>query len=113
MQFDRPTIAMNKLVAGCMEGLVVVWDMHTHHPTNGFASATYCVQPSATLFAAAHLPQNRCVCRTTGVCVAHPYQASRRCCCASQHACGQHTKTEPMCVLGTTHPFSALKALEK
>lgn len=58
---------MNKLVACCMEGHVEVWDLRTQHPTQGFASATYTVQPSATLFAAAHMPQNRCV-------DAHPYQ---------------------------------------
>lgn len=51
---------MNKLVACCMEGQVVVWDLRTQHPDHGFASTTYMVQPSATLFAAAHLPQNRC-----------------------------------------------------
>ncbi len=67
IQFDRRTIAMNKLVAACMGGHVVVWDLRTQHPQHGFASTEYAVQPSATLFACAHTPHNRYV-YVDGVC---------------------------------------------
>lgn len=58
-QFDRRDIAMNKIVAACLEGHVHVWDARTHHPTLGFAGLDHKCEPSCTLFACAHMPQNR------------------------------------------------------
>ncbi|KAK9838309.1 hypothetical protein WJX81_003592 [Elliptochloris bilobata] len=66
LQFDRRDIAMNKLVATCLEGRCHVFDMRTQHPQEGFASTAEGVEKGATLWCVAHLPQNRDVWALTG-----------------------------------------------
>jgi len=40
VEFDRKDIAMNKLVATCLESKIHVFDVRTQHPGKGFASVT-------------------------------------------------------------------------
>jgi WD40 repeat protein len=65
IEFDRPDIPMNKLVATTLEGKVVVFDLRTQHSTKGFASLTENAHNS-TIWLVRHLPQNRDVFVTCG-----------------------------------------------
>lgn len=61
LQFDRSDIAMNKLLATCLEGRFHVWDLRTfNEKKGGFAMLEHQMDSStATLWAGRYLPQNR------------------------------------------------------
>jgi len=40
LEFDRKDIAINKLVATCLESKIHVFDVRTQHTRKGFASVT-------------------------------------------------------------------------
>ena len=65
LQFDRPDIEMNKLVACGLEGRFHVWDLRTKNPKKGFATLSNKCE-KATLWNVAHLPQNRDLFMVTG-----------------------------------------------
>jgi len=58
LQFDRPDIKMNKLLATGLESAFMLYDMRTKHPTEGFASIKTAAHQS-TIWYGRHLPQNR------------------------------------------------------
>lgn len=58
LQFDRKDIRMNKLGVSTLESTLVVYDLRTYHPTEGFAGRKEKVTKS-TLWGAHFLPQNR------------------------------------------------------
>jgi WD40 repeat protein len=64
LQFDRKDIAMNKLLATCMEGRTSVWDLRTLHEKHGFAGVSL-THEKATIWSGRHLPQNRDVFMTS------------------------------------------------
>uniref|UniRef100_A0A1B0G2R6 Uncharacterized protein n=1 Tax=Glossina morsitans morsitans TaxID=37546 RepID=A0A1B0G2R6_GLOMM len=78
IEFDRRDIPMNKMVVTTLEGGLLVYDMRTQHPTQGFAyleernagrsvgSNGVISGPKATVWCARHLPQNRDVFVTGG-----------------------------------------------
>ena len=66
LEFDRREIAMNKLVAACLEGALHVWDARTTHPVHGWACASAHTPAVATLWGVRHVPQNREVCMVQG-----------------------------------------------
>uniref|UniRef100_A0A7S0VM47 Uncharacterized protein n=1 Tax=Polytomella parva TaxID=51329 RepID=A0A7S0VM47_9CHLO len=57
--FDRRDIPMNKILVGCLEAQLHVFDARTQHPTKGFASVTERVSAGATVWGCRPLPQNR------------------------------------------------------
>lgn len=58
VQFDRKDIAMNKLSVSTLESNMVLYDLRTYHPEEGFAGRTTKVTTS-TLWGCHFLPQNR------------------------------------------------------
>uniref|UniRef100_A0A1B0B9E8 WD repeat-containing protein 92 n=1 Tax=Glossina palpalis gambiensis TaxID=67801 RepID=A0A1B0B9E8_9MUSC len=78
IEFDRRDIPMNKMLVTTLEGGLLVYDMRSQHPTQGFAyleerSAGRSVGsnglisgPKATVWCDRHLPQNRDVFVTGG-----------------------------------------------
>jgi WD40 repeat protein len=58
LQFDRKDIKMNKLGVSTLESTMVVYDLRTYHPTEGFAGRKEKVTKS-TLWGCHFLPQNR------------------------------------------------------
>lgn len=58
LAFDRPDIAMNKLIVSSLEGRVRCYDLRTHHPTLGYAFVEERVS-EGTVWASKPLPQNR------------------------------------------------------
>ena len=66
LEFDRREIAMNKLLAVCLEGALHAWDCRTQHPVRGLARVSARAPASATLWGVKHLPQNRDVCAVQG-----------------------------------------------
>mmetsp|Transcript_20113 Transcript_20113/g.53688 ORF Transcript_20113/g.53688 Transcript_20113/m.53688 type:complete len:357 (-) Transcript_20113:182-1252(-) len=65
LQFDRKDIRMNKLGVSTLESCLVVYDLRTYHPTEGFAGRTERITKS-TLWGCHFLPQNREVFATCG-----------------------------------------------
>jgi WD40 repeat protein len=65
LQFDRKDIKMNKLGVSTLESFMVVYDLRTYHPTEGFAGRKEKVTKS-TLWGCHYLPQNREVFATCG-----------------------------------------------
>eukprot|EP00127_Corallochytrium_limacisporum_P003928 Clim_evm13s155 gene=Clim_evmTU13s155 len=65
LEFDRSDIEMNKLVATTLEGKIIVFDMRTRHPEDGFARVEE-KGIQGTVWSARHLPSNRDVFMTTG-----------------------------------------------
>ncbi|CAE8711058.1 unnamed protein product, partial [Polarella glacialis] len=58
LQFDRKDIRANKLGVSTLESTLVVYDLRTYHPTEGYAGRKEKVTKS-TLWGAHFLPQNR------------------------------------------------------
>jgi len=58
LAFDRKDIRMNKLGVSTLESTLVVYDLRTYHPTEGYAGRKEKVTKS-TLWGAHFLPQNR------------------------------------------------------
>ena len=58
LEFDRPDIAMNKLVAATLESKFHVFDLKTYHPESGFAGCDE-MGHKATIWGVRHFPQNR------------------------------------------------------
>lgn len=56
--FDRPDIAMNKLIVSSLEGRVRCYDVRTHHPKLGYAFVEERVA-EGTVWCTKPLPQNR------------------------------------------------------
>eukprot|EP00033_Pygsuia_biforma_P001946 GCRY01002168.1.p1 GENE.GCRY01002168.1~~GCRY01002168.1.p1 ORF type:complete len:357 (-),score=59.96 GCRY01002168.1:48-1118(-) len=65
VEFDRRDIQMNTVSVTCLEAALVVYDMRTQHPKEGFASVRASAHKS-TVWAARHLPQNRDIFATCG-----------------------------------------------
>jgi len=65
VQFDRKDIAMNKLAVTTLESNLVIYDLRTYHPEEGFAGKQERVTKS-TLWGCHFLPQNREVFATCG-----------------------------------------------
>uniref|UniRef100_A0A0G4I8Z7 WD repeat-containing protein 92 n=1 Tax=Chromera velia CCMP2878 TaxID=1169474 RepID=A0A0G4I8Z7_9ALVE len=58
VQFDRKDIAMNKLGVSTLEGKLMMYDLRTFHPEEGFAGRVESVNKS-TVWGCTFLPQNR------------------------------------------------------
>lgn len=58
IEFDRPDIAMNKLLVSCLEGRVRCYDLRTLHPTLGYAYVEERVT-EGTVWCSKALPKNR------------------------------------------------------
>lgn len=58
LQFDRPDIKMNKLLATTLEGKFMIFDMRTFHPELGYSHMTHKVKQS-TIWCGRHSPHNR------------------------------------------------------
>jgi len=65
LQFDRRDIAMNKLAVSTLESNMIVYDMRTYHPEEGFAGRTQKCTKS-TVWGCHFLPQNRELFATVG-----------------------------------------------
>ena len=65
VQFDRPDIAMNKIVVTTLESKFRCYDLRTQHPKDGFASLSERAHRS-TVWISRHLPQNRDLFMTGG-----------------------------------------------
>jgi WD40 repeat protein len=65
VQFDRPDIEMNKLLATTLEGRFFIFDMRTFNAESGYAYMEHKEQ-NATVWCGKHLPQNRELFVTTG-----------------------------------------------
>jgi len=71
LQFDRMDIEMNKLIATTLENKIHLWDCREQHKTEGFAHHAFHHDSaennkSTTVWACAHLPQNRDIWATGG-----------------------------------------------
>lgn len=65
VQFDRSDILMNKLAVSTLESNMVIYDMRTYHPEEGFAGRTQKCTKS-TVWGCHFLPQNREIFATVG-----------------------------------------------
>ena len=65
LEFDRPDIAQNKLVATTLESKYHVFDLKTYHPERGYACHDELAHKS-TIWGLRHLPQNRDLFATMG-----------------------------------------------
>ena len=65
LEFDRPDIAQNKLVATTLESKFHVFDLKTYHPERGYACHDELAHKS-TIWGLRHLPQNRDLFATMG-----------------------------------------------
>eukprot|EP00392_Amoebophrya_sp_AT5.2_P001728 g1730.t1 len=65
IQFDRKDILMNKLAVSTLESNMIVYDLRTYHPEEGFAGRTQKVTKS-TVWGCHFLPQNRELFATVG-----------------------------------------------
>ena len=65
LEFDRPDIAMNKLVVTTLESKFHVFDMKTYHPEKGYSDLAELAHKS-TIWGVRHLPQNRDLFTTLG-----------------------------------------------
>ncbi|KAI8910989.1 WD40-repeat-containing domain protein, partial [Gorgonomyces haynaldii] len=59
IEFDRRDIKMNKMVVAGLEAKFHVYDLRTHHPTDGYTSLVEKQADNTTVWAVRHLPQNR------------------------------------------------------
>ena len=97
LQFDRRDIAMNKLVATCLEGRCHVFDMRTQHPKEvrtlylGHATARHRYEP-----AGGHVPGGVLPCVFT--CTrSHPGRSEQACLCRhAAHGLQPHTNFDMM-----------------
>ena len=58
LEFDRPDINMNKLVATTLESKFWLFDLKTYNPESGFTGLSEMAH-KATIWGVRHLPQNR------------------------------------------------------
>ena len=58
LEFDRPDIAMNKLVVTTLESKFHIFDLKTYHPEKGYTGLDELAHKS-TIWGVRHLPQNR------------------------------------------------------
>lgn len=58
LAFDRKDIAMNKLVASCVDGFMCAFDMRTYNPVSGFVHTAHKLAES-TLWGCYPMPQDR------------------------------------------------------
>ncbi len=59
IEFDRPDIPMNKLVASTLQGHFHTFDMRTFHETKGYTGLDTHLKDNYTIWAGRHLPQDR------------------------------------------------------
>ncbi|KAG9390342.1 WD domain, G-beta repeat [Carpediemonas membranifera] len=64
LQFDRPDIPMNKLVAATLEGHLHTFDMRTFNQAQGYAGLDTHFKDNFTVWDVAHMPQDRDVLMT-------------------------------------------------
>ena len=65
VQFDRKDIMMNKLAVSTLESNMILYDMRTYHPEEGYAGRTQKITKS-TVWGCHFLPQNRELFATVG-----------------------------------------------
>ena len=65
LEFDRPDINMNKLVATTLESKFHVFDLKTYHPEQGYTGLAEMAHKS-TIWGIRHFPQNRDLFTTLG-----------------------------------------------
>jgi WD40 repeat protein len=66
IEFDRPDIAMNKMVVTTLESKFHVFDLKTYHPEKGYAGIEEISSGKATIWGLKHVPQNRDLFATMG-----------------------------------------------
>ena len=59
IEFDRPDIAMNKMVVTTLESKFHVFDLKTYHPEKGYSGLEEISPAKATIWGLRHIPQNR------------------------------------------------------